>query len=191
MMTDGFCFLDFPGLSSALAAATSPRWPERGSGCSAAAAARVVPVSLVSCHITSLQNWFLLSAFHPEYQTRCPPPPLLPENLVRLTGGERLLSIARLALVKLPPAWDESSGSVWLDRGDRRRRPEAASVGVGGEGGGVWWRKREFFGDTRSSDSGYGRAGRTRPSLSRNRSGLVGGIRSGRASGATEPSKDD
>lgn len=28
------------------------------------AAPRVLPVSLVRCHITSLQNWFLLSASH-------------------------------------------------------------------------------------------------------------------------------
>lgn len=73
---------------------------ERGSGCTTATG--VVPVSLVSCHITSLQNWFLLSALH--LNIRLTLLPLL-ENVSPSGPQQHLLALLtgqRTRLVKFP-----------------------------------------------------------------------------------------
>lgn len=103
---------------------------EQGSGCSTAA--RPVPVSLVSCHITSLQNWFLLPAFHPNI------------SLTVASPGEPQLTLAKKQKQLKAPGWSDepewsdcvglklpvSEGEVWGGDSLETPVPRAAATAL-------------------------------------------------------------
>lgn len=167
-----------------------------------------VPVCVASCHVTSLQNWFLLSAYHQKHQRLTFPPPSgkvkPPVALCRLQSppqalhlmpstppyrrGRRQVKFAVLmrqfvrgdklghhimprfstvhcdscvSLIRHSELTLSASSCLWRRRGEKKKRKILNSLETP-----VPWAVWCHW---------------TRPSLSRNRSGLVEGIHAGSA----------